>query len=205
MLRRSSRRPGRLKCHGDGAKLGADITTGAVPEKAKGDPVLKKMLCAAAIAAAMALPAAEAAQVDAASVEKLKAGAERGDAAAQTALGGCYAAFGLCAGVPRDPAKARLWFEKAAAQGDAEALYNLGVLHAKGRGVPQDPARARALWEEAAAKGHAQAQANLGVMYKDGRGVKKDKAAARQWFGKACGNGFQPGCDQYRRLVESGS
>ena len=79
--------PGRLKCPGDEAKLCADIITKALPERAKGDPVLKRILFAAGIVAAMAL-AAEAAQVDAAAVEKLKAGAERGDAAAQAALGG---------------------------------------------------------------------------------------------------------------------
>ena len=162
--------------------------------------MLKNILCAVGLALLTAFSAAQAAQLDAEAVKKLKADAEAGNAAAQAALGECYASFRLCEGVPRDDAKAREWFEKAASRGDAEALYNLGVMHAKGRSVRQDYAAARALWEKAAAQGHARAQANLGVMHKNGHGVKKDNAAAREWFGKACDNGFQPACDQWRRL-----
>ena len=41
-------------------------------------------------------------------------------------------------GVPQDYAEAMKWFRKAAEQGDADAQYNLGVMHAQGYGVPQD-------------------------------------------------------------------
>ena len=168
--------------------------------KRRRSAMLKTIFCAAGLVLLAAFSPAQAAQLDAAAVEKLKADAEAGNAAAQEALGECHASFRLCAGVPRNDAKAREWFEKAASRGDADALYNLGVMHAKGRSVRQDYAAARALWERAAAQGHARAQANLGVMHKNGHGVEKDRAAAREWFGKACDNGFQPACEQWRRL-----
>jgi len=53
-------------------------------------------------------------------------------------------------GVPQDYAKAREWYDKAAAAGDAVAMANIGGLYAKGHGVPQDYAKARKWWEKAA-------------------------------------------------------
>jgi TPR repeat protein len=41
--------------------------------------------------------------------------------------------------------------QKQAAQGNASAQYNLGVLYDSGRGVPQDYAKARLWYEKAAA------------------------------------------------------
>jgi uncharacterized protein len=41
-------------------------------------------------------------------------------------------------GVPRDFAKARQWYEKAAAQGEAIAQFYLGIQFAYGEGVPLD-------------------------------------------------------------------
>ena len=55
-------------------------------------------------------------------------------------------------GVPQDYAKAREWYEKAAAAGDAAAMRNLGFLYANGQGVPQDYAKAREWYEKAAAQ-----------------------------------------------------
>ena len=57
-----------------------------------------------------------------------------------------------------------------AAQGDAQAQHNLGVLYAEGRGVPQDHVMARQWYEQAAAQGVAKAQNNLGMLYRDGQG-----------------------------------
>jgi hypothetical protein len=61
--------------------------------------------------------------------------AEAGEAKAQTALAGMYAA-GL--GVEPDFTKARKWFRKAARQGDPEAAMGLGALYARGLGVDDD-------------------------------------------------------------------
>ncbi len=70
--------------------------------------------------------------------------------------------------------------------------------------MPQDYATARKWYEKAAAQGHAKAQNNLGAMYANGEGVRQDRRTAKEWFGKACDNGVQDGCDNYRILNEAG-
>ena len=60
-------------------------------------------------------------------------------------------------GVAQDYAKAREWYEKAAAKGDVTAMADLGVLYENGQGGPQDYAEAREWYEKAAAKGNATA------------------------------------------------
>lgn len=77
-----------------------------------------------------------------------------------------------------------------AAQGNAAAQYNLGVLYANGRGVPQDYVQARQWYEQAAAQGHREAQYNLGVLYDKGHGVPQDYVQARQWYEQAAAQGF---------------
>ena len=85
----------------------------------------------------------------------------------------------------QDYVKAREWWEKAAAQGNAGAQSNLGVMYEYGLGVAQDYAKTREWFEKAAAQGEAGAQYNLGVMYARGRGVAQNDAKAREWFEKA--------------------
>ena len=60
-------------------------------------------------------------------------------------------------GVPQDYAKAREWYEKAAANGSTDAMFSLGVLYANGQGVAQDYAKAREWYEKAVAKGDTNA------------------------------------------------
>ena len=69
-----------------------------------------------------------------------------------------------------------------AAQGNAVAQFNLGVLHDVGRGVAQDFVQAVTWYRLAAAQGHAGAQFNLGGMYFEGLGVAQDYVRAYQWF-----------------------
>ena len=53
-----------------------------------------------------------------------------------------------------------------AAQGNAKAQYNLGVMYERGQGVPQDYKEAVRLYGLAATQEHESAQYNLGVMYR---------------------------------------
>jgi TPR repeat protein len=53
------------------------------------------------------------------------------------------------------------WYEKAAAQGDAQAEYHIGTLYFAGQGVERDEAKAREWWERAAAHGHEVAKEAL--------------------------------------------
>ena len=89
---------------------------------------------------------------------------------------------------------------QAAKQGNVDAQYNLGVMYAIGQDVPQDDAQAVQWYRQAAEQGDAQAQVLLGIAYESGRGVRQDSALAQEWYGKACDNGYQDGCDNYRRL-----
>src|SRR6266849_3463369 len=76
-----------------------------------------------------------------------------------------------------------------AAQGNALAQNNLGLLYDLGDGVPQDYAVARQWYEKAAAQNHASAQFNLGLLYANGHGVPQDYAMARQWYEQAAAQG----------------
>ncbi len=80
--------------------------------------------------------------------EQWRALAEAGDAEAQTALAGLYAAG---QGTPEDAAEALRWYRRAAEQGDAVAQQNLGELYESGRGVARDLVSAY-LWLSLAAE-----------------------------------------------------
>src|SRR6516225_7070121 len=127
----------------------------------------------------------------------LQAGAEHGDSSSMANLGGAYH-LGL--GVAQDYAKAREWYEKAAANGNAIAMNNLGTLYAYGHGVAQDYAKAREWYEKAAAKDNASAMFNLGSLYKNGHGVAQDYAKAREWYEKAAANGDKDAKAQLDKL-----
>lgn len=87
---------------------------------------------------------------------------------------------------PIDYARAREWFEKAAAAGYPNAMFNIGWMYDQGEGVPQDYAQARQWFEKAAASGNAYAMLDLGIQYRDQLG---DRARAREWFEKAAASG----------------
>jgi TPR repeat protein len=80
-------------------------------------------------------------------------------------------------------------FQQAAAQGHADAQYNLGQCYHNGDGVPKDMAKAAEWCGKAAAQGDAKAQYNLGDCYYNGDGVPEDKAKAAEWWGKAAAQG----------------
>ncbi|MBQ6206847.1 MAG: toll/interleukin-1 receptor domain-containing protein [Oscillospiraceae bacterium] len=92
-------------------------------------------------------------------------------------------------GVQQDYTKAREYWERAAAKGHVNALYDLGVFYSNGYGVKQDYAKAREYYEQAAAKGHASALYNLGYFYDFGYGLKQDYAKAREYYEQAAAKG----------------
>ena len=77
----------------------------------------------------------------------------------------------------------------SAAQGDADAQFNLGVMYAEGYGVPQDYVEAGTWYRLAADQGDADAQFNLGVMYAEGYGVPQDYVEAGTWYRLAADQG----------------
>ena len=74
-------------------------------------------------------------QTPAQALADLRAGAEAGDAEAQSNLGIRY---NLGSGVPEDAVEAVAWYRLAGEQGHAYAQYYLGMMYDAGRDVLQD-------------------------------------------------------------------
>jgi uncharacterized protein len=113
-----------------------------------------------------------------------------GSAEAQDRLGGMYVTGN---GVRQDYSQAAVWFGKSAAQGYAEAQYDLAIfMYANGWGAPQDWSKAIAWYGKAAAQGYAPAQFQLGLLNYEGEGVSvpKNYATALAWFGKGAAEGY---------------
>jgi len=94
---------------------------------------------------------------------------------------------------------------KAAEQGDADAQYDFGVLHANGKGgVPKDHAEALKWFRKAAEQGHAEAQYGLVMSYAFGFGVPKDNAEAIKWCRKAAEQGHAEAQVYLGRIYDKG-
>jgi TPR repeat protein len=81
-------------------------------------------------------------------------------------------------------------FRIAAAQGNAGAQHNLGVMYDKGEGVAQNFAEAVKWYRLAAAGGYTPAQYNLGNMYSNGAGVPQNYVKAAKWYSLAAAQGY---------------
>jgi TPR repeat protein len=148
-----------------------------------------------------AVPTAPTPRDRAATLARLRAEAERGDAIAQNDLGLLYATG---RDVPLDEREAVKWFERAAGQGAVNAQFNLGVMYHRGGGVTADATQAVAWYRLAAERDHPLAQHNLATLYSKGEGIDQDYAAAAQWLTRAAEAGIA--ASQYRlgQLYESG-
>jgi TPR repeat protein len=112
--------------------------------------------------------------------EQVRVKAHFGNADAQGYLG--YLFISGEGGVGKNPVEARRWFALAAAQGLADAQFNLALIYANGDGVPADLQLAAHWCRLAAARGLPAAQDRLGVMYTKGEGVTTDETEALAWF-----------------------
>ena len=105
--------------------------------------------------------------------------ADLNHAAAQCALGVCYAAG---AGVEIDLECAVAWYRRAAEQGNSDAQFNLGWCCLHGEGVAVDAARAAEWFRLAASQGDDLAQYYLGRACELGQGVRQDSREAVYWY-----------------------
>ena len=78
--------------------------------------------------------------------------------------------------------KAVVIWQRRASEGQADAAYNLAVIHHYGDGVPLDYAAAMRWYRVAAEAGDKPAQFQIGLMYQTGQGVTADPAEAHRWF-----------------------
>ena len=95
--------------------------------------------------------------------------------------------------VPSEPAEefAETYWEQLvlAEQGDADAQFNLGLMHVNGQGVPVDYSEGLKWYRLAAEQGDADAQFNLGLMYVNGQGVPLDYSEGVKWYRLAAEQG----------------
>jgi len=84
-------------------------------------------------------------------------------------------------GVPQNYQEAMAWFAKAAANGNDNAQWKLGLGYIKGIGVPHDERKAVVWFKRAANHGNIRAQNALSDLYLSGRGVPRDFVRAYTW------------------------
>lgn len=80
-------------------------------------------------------------------------------------------------------------YRSAAAQGDAQAQYQLARCHEAGFGVEEDFAEGQKWYERAAAQGHAGSQFALATWYAYGIHVDQDYDEAVNWYRRAADQG----------------
>ncbi len=105
-------------------------------------------------------------------------------------IGGSKASAGpdWVAALERQRSLAAKAFQRAA-EGHANAQFNLAGMYANGRGVPQDHEQAARWFQLAAEQDHAEAQFNLGNIYATGEGVPQDDEEAARWYRRAAEQG----------------
>ena len=105
-----------------------------------------------------------------------------GDARAQLGVATLY--YGGY-GVAIDYGLARGWCEKAAEQGEPQAIYLLGAMYRDGKGVTADRDKAVVHFRNAAEQNVQGAQYSLGLMYFLGEGISVDYGEAYYWLSLA--------------------
>jgi uncharacterized protein len=125
-------------------------------------------------------------------LQETRARAEKGDAAAQAAVG-FMCEMGIDS--PVDWPNAVKWYRKAADQGNVRAQLNLRQISAhgfsseRGAAASADPSDVLARCRKAAEKGNSRAQFNLGQMYEFGNGAPRDSEEAVKWYRKSAEQG----------------
>jgi hypothetical protein len=127
---------------------------------------------------------------DAEWLRRLQKHVDKGNAEAQVILGTryFYGATGETK-LQQDFKRAVQLFERAAAQGNAEAQDDLGLCYAHGQGVEIDHEAAAQLFQRAAEQGYPLAHYNLGNAFYEGKGVAQSYAEAVKCYRLAAAQG----------------
>ncbi len=125
-----------------------------------------------------------------------------GSSDARNALG--YIFLTGAGNIKRDYKRAFDYLTKAAAQGNSDALANLGSMHQNGVGVTKDPKQAISYYEQAAAQNNPVALYNLGYMHRIGQGTPKDIKRALDCIEKSAQLGFAAALNTLGYILQSG-
>ncbi len=102
--------------------------------------------------------------------------------------------------VKQDFPKAVFWLKRAAAQGDALALYFLARCLEEGTGIEKNAEEAFPVYRLAAELGNPWAQCALGRCLEEGVGTPKDPEQALEWYRRAADGGDAEAWDALDRL-----
>ena len=102
--------------------------------------------------------------------------------------------------VPQDHSKAVFWLKRAAARGDALALYFLARCLEEGTGIGKSEEEAFSMYRLSADLGNPWAQSAVGRCYETGVGVEQDLASAAEYYRKAADGGDAEAWDALERL-----
>jgi len=131
----------------------------------------------------------------------VRSAAECGIAAAQLRLGRMLLAG---QGIECDKAGAFVWFSRAAAQRDADAMNMMGRCHENGWGTALDEGLAAHGYLSSATLGHDWGQYNWANLLFDGRGVPIDRPQALVWYERAARQGHARAMNLLGRCHEEG-
>jgi TonB family protein len=104
-------------------------------------------------------------------------------------ISGCASLVLQGANARGDYATAFKMYRPLAAEGDADAQYNLGLMYYNGRGVTQNYQEALRWFKLSAEQGLARGQYMLGAMYYTGGKVTRDYQEALKWLRLAAAQG----------------
>lgn len=93
----------------------------------------------------------------------------------------------------KDVYKAAYWLEKAAANGNSQGMFYIGLCYENGLGVAVNETKALEYYYSAAQLGHVDAMASMGYAYLMGEGVEEDYSVAYQYL--------KPAADQNSTLA----
>ena len=93
-------------------------------------------------------------------------------------------------GVPLDYSKAKIFCEKAIAEGDHHAMNLLGIIYDNGSGVEKDFQKAMEWFQKAADKGNVFAMINMAREYLMGIDLPKDDVKALSLYHQAADKGY---------------
>jgi TPR repeat protein len=113
----------------------------------------------------------------------VRAEAKDGNRQAQMVIGTAYLQGNL--GLPQNLPNAHHWFLKAAAQGDADAMNNVGLILYRGALGKTDLTGAKDWFEKAVRGGNTNAMISLARMHELGELGRRDAKKALGWLLKA--------------------
>jgi excinuclease UvrABC ATPase subunit len=84
-------------------------------------------------------------------------------------------------GTEKNLKKAFYWYQKAAENGDEEAMFNLALFYENGKETEKNLEKAFYWYQKAAENGNEKAMFNLAIYYENGEGIEKNLEKAFYW------------------------